>query len=222
MLGLVSNPPEQMHALVQHLRYTLRLLRKSPGFTITAVLILAFGIGVNTAIFSLIDAAMLKPLPFPDPDRLVEVCTPHQKEPDHWIDYPDYLDLASAQHSFESLSVIAAPQTLDLGGTEQAEQVRVFFVSPNLAKVSGLPIKLGRWLNEGEDVPHGPLVAVLSEPFWRSHFQSDPSIVGKNIMLSGWSFQVVGVVPMQVGACGSPTHDGRDRLDHWHLDCVSL
>lgn len=193
-----------MHALVQHLRYTLRLLRKSPGFTITAVLILAFGIGVNTAIFSLMDAAMLKPLPFPDPDRLVEVCTPHQKESLHWIDYPDYLDLASAQHSFESLSVIAAPQILDLGGTKQAEQVRVFFVSPSLAKVSGLPIKLGRWLNEGEDVPYGPLVAVLSEPFWRRHFQSDPSIVGKNIMLSGWSFQIVGVVPMQVGACGSP------------------
>src|SRR5579864_9231974 len=104
-----------MHALFQHLRYTFRLLRKSPGFTITAVLILSFGIGVNTAIFSLIDAAMLKPLPFPDPDRLVEVCTPHQQESLHWIDYPDYLDLASAQHSFESLSVIAVPQILDLG-----------------------------------------------------------------------------------------------------------
>ena len=75
----------------QHLRYTVRLLRKSPGFTITAVLILSFGIGVNTAIFSLMDAAVLKPLPFPDPDRLVEVCTPYQKEWLHWIDYPDYL-----------------------------------------------------------------------------------------------------------------------------------
>src|ERR1700756_3605620 len=122
-----------MHALFQHLRYTLRLLRKSPGFTITVIVILSFGIGVNTAIFSLIDAAMLKPLPFPDPDRLVEVCTPHQKEADHWIDYPDYLDLAAAQRSFESLGAIAAPQILDLGGTKQAEQVRVFFVSPSLA-----------------------------------------------------------------------------------------
>jgi hypothetical protein len=82
--------------------------------------------------------------------------------------------------------------------------VRVFFVSPSLAKVTGLPIKLGRWLDEGEDVPHGPLVAVLSEPFWRSHFQSDPNIVGKNIILSGWSFQVVGVAPMQASVCGPP------------------
>src|ERR1700730_19185971 len=156
-----------MRALFQHLRYTLRLLRKSPGFTITAFLILFFGIGVNPAISSLIDAAILKPLPFPDPDRLVEVCTPYQKEWTMWMNYPDYLDLASAQHSFESLSVVSVPQTLDLGGTKEAQQVRVFFVFPTLAKVGGVPIKLGRWLNEGEDVPHGPLVAVLSEPFWR-------------------------------------------------------
>jgi putative ABC transport system permease protein len=189
-----------MHALLQHFRYTLRLLRKSPGFTITAVLILSFGIGVNTAIFSLMDAAVLKPLPFPDPDRLVEVCTPYQKESFHWMDYPDYLDLAAAQHSFESLAALSVPQALDLGGTKEAEQVRVFFVSPGLAKVTGQPIRLGRWFKEEEDVPHGPLVAVLSEPFWRAHFQSDPSIVGKNITLSGWNFQIVGVAPMQAWA----------------------
>jgi hypothetical protein len=119
-----------MRGLLGSLRYTARLLLKSPGFTITCVLILGFGIGLNTAIFSLIDAAMLKPLPFPDPDRLVEVCTPYQKEWTRWMDYPDYLDLVRAQHSFESLSVVAVPQTLDLGGTKEAEQVRVFFVSP--------------------------------------------------------------------------------------------
>jgi putative ABC transport system permease protein len=199
-----------MHALFQQFRYTLRLLRKSPGFTITGVLILSFGIGVNTAIFSLMDAAVLKPLPFPDPDRLVEVCTPYQKEWLHWIDYPDYLDLAAAQHSFESLAALSVPLALDLGGTKVAQQVRVFFVSPGLAKVTGLPIRLGRWFNEEEDVPHGPLVAVLTEPFWRTQFHSDPNIVGKNITLSGWSFQIVGVAPMQpwaswhAMACGLP------------------
>ncbi len=94
----------------------MRLLRKSPGFTITAILILGFGIGINTAIFSLIYEAMLKPLPFPDPERLVEVCTPYQREMLRWVDYPDYLDMAVGQHTFESISVIAVPQTLDLGG----------------------------------------------------------------------------------------------------------
>src|ERR1700741_1833536 len=126
MLELMGNP-EQMHALFQQLRYTVRLLHKSPGFTITAVLILSFGIGVNTAIFSLMDAAVLKPLPFPDPDRLVEVCTPYQKEPFHWIDYPDYLDLAAAQHSFEGLAALTGPLALGLGGTKEAQQLRVFF-----------------------------------------------------------------------------------------------
>ena len=189
-----------MHVLFQHLRHTVRLLRKSPGFTITAVLILGFGIGINTAIFSLMDAAMLKALPFPDPDRLVEVCMPYQQDMLKWVDYPDYLDMAAAQHSFESLAVTAVPQTLDLAGAGQAEPVQVHLVSPSLAKVTGLPMKLGRWISEQEDVPHGPLVAVLSERLWRTHFQSDPNIVGKNIILSGWSFQVIGVAPVQVWA----------------------
>jgi putative ABC transport system permease protein len=196
-----------MHILLQHLRYTLRLLRKSPGFAITAVLILGFGIGLNTAIFSLINAAILKPLPFSEPDRLVEVCTPFQQDMLRWTTYPDYLDMASAQHTFESLSVTAVPQTLDLGGEGGAQRVQVYFASPSLLKVSGLPVKLGRWFSEQEDVPHGPLVAVLSEHFWRSHFQSDPSIVGKNITLSGWNFQVLGVIPLQASACGPPIAD---------------
>ena len=196
-----------MHALFQHLRYAVRLLRKSPGFTITAVLVLGFGIGINTAIFSLMDAAILKPLPFPDPDRLVEVCMPYQQDMLKWVDYPDYLEMATAQHSFESLAVTAVPQTLDLAGAGQAEPVQVHLVSPSLAKVTGLPIKLGRWISEQEDVPHGPLVAVLSERLWRTRFQSDPSIVGKNIILSGWSFQVIGVAPVQVWAGRPVTAD---------------
>src|SRR5260370_8240670 len=102
-------------------RFTLRLLRKSPGFTITAILILGFGIGINTAIFSLIYEAMLKPLPFPDPERLVEVCTPYQREMLRWVDYPDYLDIALAHHTLQIISLIAYPQTLDLGGAGQAE-----------------------------------------------------------------------------------------------------
>ncbi|MGA7128922.1 MAG: ABC transporter permease [Chthoniobacterales bacterium] len=196
-----------MQSLSLHLRYTLRLLRKSPGFTTTAVLILGFGIDINTAIFSLINATMLRPLPFPEPDRLVEVCTPYQHDMTRWTSYPDYLDIARAQHTFESLSVIAVPQTLDLGGKGEAQRVQVYFVSPSLTKVTGLPVKLGRWISDQEDVPHGPLVAVLSEPFWRSRFQADPSIVGKNITLSGRSFQVIGVAPLQASTCGPPAAD---------------
>jgi hypothetical protein len=92
-----------MHILLQHLRYTLRLLRKAPGFTITAVLILGFGIGINTAIFSLINAAMLKPLPFPEPDRLVEVCIPYQQDMLRWITYPDGLEVPKSTPLWEWL-----------------------------------------------------------------------------------------------------------------------
>jgi putative ABC transport system permease protein len=192
-----------MYALIQHLRYTVRLLRKAPGFTITAVLILGFGIGINTAIFSLIDTVLLKPLPYPNPDRLVEVCMPFREDMLRWADYPDYVDMAAAQHSFESMSVTVLPSTLDLGGMGEAQQVHAYFVSPSLFTLSGLPMKVGRWFTQKEDVRHGPLLAVLTEPFWRSRFQADPAIVGKNIVLSGWSFQVIGVAPVQANALGS-------------------
>jgi putative ABC transport system permease protein len=195
--------PGQMYALLQHLRYTVRLLRKAPGFTITAVLILGFGIGIDTAIFSLINTVLLKPLPYPNPDRLVEVCMPFREDVLRWADYPDYVDMAAAQHSFESMSVIVLPSTLDLGGMGEAQQVHAYFVSPSLFTLSGLPMKVGRWFTQKEDVPHGPLLAVLTEPFWRSRFQADPAIVGKNIMLSGWSFQVIGVAPVQANVLGS-------------------
>src|SRR5258708_21578453 len=99
---------------------------------------------------------MLKPLPFPDPERLVEVCTPYQREMLRWVDYPDYLDMAVGQHTFETISAIAVPQTLDLGGAGRAAQSPASFVSPSLPKVSGLPMELGRWLPLEEHLTHVP------------------------------------------------------------------
>jgi putative ABC transport system permease protein len=87
------------------LRYSLRLLLKSPGFTIIAIGILGCSIGLSTAIFSLIDAVILKPLPFPNSERLVEVCEPHQNHPFRVFDYPDYVDMVATQHTFESLAL---------------------------------------------------------------------------------------------------------------------
>jgi putative ABC transport system permease protein len=190
-----------MHALIQHLRYTLRLLRKSPGFTATALLIVAFGIGVNTAIFSLIDAVLLKPLPYPNPNRLVEVCFPFQKDMLRWSHYHNCIDLVAAQHTFENLAV-DRPLALDLPGEGGGQRIQVHFVSVPLAKVSGLPMTLGRWFALEEDVQHGPLVAVLSDRFWKSQYQSDPNIIGKTITASGFTFQVIGVAPVQANPGG--------------------
>lgn len=177
-------------------RQSLRFLLKSPGFSITAVLILGLGIGTNTAIFSTIDSVILKPLPYPDPGSLVQIFLTYQGK-ENSIDYPDYLDISAAQHSFQSLAAVCDSK-LDLSGWGNPERLNVDFISASMFEVTGHPFVLGRPFTEKEDVPGGPLLVVLSEHFWRTRFNADPSIVGKNLTLSDCSFQVVGVVPAQI------------------------
>ena len=188
------------------LRYSARQLLKSPGFTVTTILIFGFSIGLSTAIFSLIDAVILKPLPFPNSERLVEVCEPYQHHPFSVFDYPDYVDMAAAQHTFDSLA-LKVERTADLRTNGEAQLLEADFVSPSLFRVTGLPVILGRVFNEQEDIPNGPLIAVLSERCWRSRFQSDPNIVGKNIVLSDLNVEVIGIVPPQMDDWGPPGLD---------------
>src|SRR5258707_3526667 len=117
-----------MDRLLPSLRYTIRLLLKSPGFAITCVLILGLGVGLNTAILSLINAVILKPLPYPNPERLVRVCQPYQNDLSMGFDYPDFVDIAATQHSFELLAV-ADREVIDLSGNGQPEHLEVDFVS---------------------------------------------------------------------------------------------
>jgi len=194
---------ESMRDLISNLRYSLRLLLKSPGFTITAILILAFGIGVNTVIFSLINAVILKPLPFAEPDQLVQISQPYQNDPSASIDYPDYVDIARGQQTFSSLAVLCW-STLNLSDSGESQEIHVAFVSPSLFKITALPPIIGRVFTDAEDVPNGPFVVVLSEYFWRTRFAADPQIVGKNITLGDHSFEVIGVVPAQVRDWGPP------------------
>jgi hypothetical protein len=165
--------------------------------------ILGFSIGMSTAIFSLIDAVILKPLPFPNSERLVEVCEPHQNHPFSVFDYPDYVDTVAAQHTFDFLA-LERDITVDLRTESKAQLLEANFASPSLFSVTGLPTILGRAFTEKEDIMNGPLVAVLSERCWRSRFQSDPNIIGKNIILSDLSFQVIGIVPSQLDDWGPP------------------
>jgi putative ABC transport system permease protein len=198
--------PWAMDRLLPSLRYTIRLLLKSPGFAIACVLILGFGIGANAAIFSLINAVILKPLPYPNPDRLVQICQPTQDNPFFSIDYPDFVDMVAAQHTFDSLAV-AYRDSLDLSSNGEPEHLEAAFVSPSMFKVSGLPAVLGRVFTEKEDIPNGPLLAVLSEHCWKTRFHSDAQIIGKNLKLSDHSFQVIGVLPAQVSDWGPPSAD---------------
>lgn len=195
-----------MDRLLPSLRYTLRLLLKSPGFTITAVLILGFGIGVNTAIFSLIDNVLLKPLPFPNPDRLVQINEPYLKDTGSNVDYPDFIDIVRSQHTFDAIAV-ASYEGIDLSGDGKPEQLTVEFVSPSVFQVTGSPVVLGRVFTDQEDVRYGPLLVVLSEKCWRGRFHSDPNILGRNLTLGEHSFQVIGVVPRQATDWGPPGVD---------------
>jgi len=168
-----------MRDLISHLRYTIRQLCKAPAFTITAVLILGFGIGANTTIFSLVDAVILNALPYPRPDRLVRI---HQPEgnTNYWaqVDYPDYVDIKARQHSLEDLA-IQYWWFLDFVGQGNPQRFTAIFASPGLFSLSKLRFVLGRPFTEDEDKPNGPLVVVLSEALWRSRFNGDPNIIGK-------------------------------------------
>ena len=201
-----------MDRFLTSLRYTIRLLLKSPGFTITAILILGFGIGTNTAVFSLISTVLLNPLPFPQSDRLVQIFQSRTSnsvlDRSDWggVSYPDYLDLRSGQKTLDSLAVEDWGY-LDLGTRQLPQRLTSIVASPGLFKVTNLPFLLGRPFTDEEDKTGGPLVAVLSESLWRDRFGSDPNVIGQKIILSGESFQVVGVCPRQVEDVSTPSDD---------------
>jgi putative ABC transport system permease protein len=189
--------------MLSQLRYTIRLLFKSPGFTITAVLVLGLGIGANTAVFSLIDTVLLKPLPYPEPERLAWISMPTQTVSDGALDYPDYLDLCAAQHTFSSLG-LESWDSFDLSEHGRAERIKGSCRTASAFQVSGLPFVLGRPFNADEDKPGGPLVVVLSETLWRSQFNADPEILGQSIVLNGHSFRVIGVVKPEESETRTP------------------
>jgi len=185
-----------MRDLVSHLRYTIRELLKSPGFALTAVLILGLGIGANTAIFSLVNGVLLKPLPYPNADRLFHLYHTVKTDNTNPFDYPDFADCRASQHSFAAL----AAYTLDwfhLSSRDSVEQIPGLYVSGAFFRVMGRPLTLGRPLDEADDRPESAAVVVLSENLWRTRFNADPNVIGTNIVLNSRSFQVVGITPGQ-------------------------
>jgi predicted permease len=186
-------------ALWQDLSYAVRSCRKNPGFTATAVLTLALGIGANTAIFSVVNAVLLRPLPFPNPERLMMVFATLIGERPHSFDvvtYPDYADLANRNHSFESMAAFAAKSmTMTVGS--QAVLARGMRVTPSLFKVLGTQAAVGRVFSQDEQEPGANHVVALSESFWRQRFNASANIVGQTLRLDGTTYQIVGVMPDQ-------------------------
>jgi putative ABC transport system permease protein len=185
-----------MRSLTSHLCHTIRLLIRTPGFTITAVLILALGIGANTAMFSLINGVLVKPLPYLHPEQLVQIFQPYGNY-SHWsFDYPDFVDFTSAQASFQGLAAYYKSE-INLTGKDKPERISCFYVAGEFFEVFGRPFLLGGVFGENLDSAEAPALVVIGERFWRKHFQADPRIIGAELLLNGKSFRVIGVTPEQ-------------------------
>jgi predicted permease len=186
----------RLERLLQDLRYALRGLRKSPGFTSVVVLTLALGIGVNTAIFSYVDQLLLRPLPYPDSQRLVTLYT---REPSYaWpyasTSYPVYEYIRDHNTVFSGIAAASDIQ-VNVGSGEDVETVPGEIVSGSYFSVLGVSPTLGRtFLPEEDVVPGRNPVVMLSTELWRRRFHEDPAIIGRTIAINGGSFTVVGVV----------------------------
>jgi len=182
------------------LRFAFRQLRKSPGFTIVAVLTLALGIGANTAIFSVVNAVLLRPLPYPQPDRLVYLNEVIQGT-DTSIALPDYVDWRRDSTSFQHLALtrLESLHLSDVPGREP-ERISVSLATANFFDTIGLKPQLGRTYSEDEDKPGAPPLAVISDRLWDRAFHRDPQIVGRAITLHGRPVTVIGVMPREMNS----------------------
>jgi putative ABC transport system permease protein len=189
-----------MRRLISHLRHTVRLLLKSPGFTITAILILGLRIGANTAIFSLINGVLLKPLPYPRADRLVRIYQPTQDVPRMNVAYSDYVDFRAGQHTLQELTLIGADD-FQITGDAEPERLEGAYVTGNFFSVMGRPFLVGLPFGEKEEKTAANVV-VLTDVLWRKRFHGDPKVIGRNITLNGRSFEIIGITPQQANEIG--------------------
>ncbi|HXW91980.1 MAG TPA: ABC transporter permease [Terriglobales bacterium] len=185
-----------MRRLLQDVRFSTRVLRKNPSFTVAAVITLAIGIGANTAVFSVTNALLLRPFPFHDPQSLLAINTT-DKTSDRPTNLVRYEFLRDHNQSFESM---AGWTNDDLNFTGRGEplQLPVARVSPNFFSMLGVEPQLGRGYREEEGRPEGKPVAILSDPFWRKQFGSDPEVIGQTITLDTTPYTVIGVLPASV------------------------
>ncbi|MGH9914357.1 MAG: ABC transporter permease, partial [Pyrinomonadaceae bacterium] len=184
-----------MKTLLQDLRYGIRMLLKNKGFTLVAVLTLALGIGANTAIFSVVNAVMLRPLPYPQPERLMVVGRSFSDEVGYTGEL-EFLFIHEHQQSFESLALYQPIFSgVNLAGGNEVEYVEGMRVSLDFFRTVGIQPAIGRSFTPEEDVEGGEHVAILSADLWKRRFGADASLIGKTILINGQNHTVVGVMP---------------------------
>jgi putative ABC transport system permease protein len=182
-------------ALWHDIRYGLRTLGRSPGFLVVAVLTLALGIGANTAIFSVVDAVLLRPLPFRAPDQLVALFETESAAGSFPLTGADYLDWRSQNQTFEDMATYSYQENFNASGAGEPERAVVVETQSNFFSMLGVEPMIGRAFLNGEDQAGRNHVAVLSYGFWQRNFGGDKSVLGKAVMLNGEHYEVVGVMP---------------------------
>jgi predicted permease len=202
--------------LLKDVRHALRALAAAPVFTVAAILSLAIGIGANTAIFSIVDGLLLRPLPYTDADRLVILWnrSPGLNITEDWFSTAQYFDIKNGHHGFEQVG-IAIGGNYNLTGSGDPERVGTIRVSSSLLSLLGQKSALGRLFVPDDDQPGRTATAVLSYGTWARRFGSDPGILGKKIILNGVSYDVVGVMPRSFSLPREvmPTLDGAEQAE---------
>jgi putative ABC transport system permease protein len=188
-----------MENVWQDLRHAFRALRKSPGFTAVAVLTLGLGIGANTAIFSVVESVLLRPLPYRDPSALVHVWNTYLPAfPQTPMSAGDFQDFQRQAKSFSQMAAyVDPPSGFNLTGDGQAEHLEASLATSGLFPLLGIRPVAGRTFNPEEDKPGNPPVVLISHRLWQSHFGSDPSVVGQTIRLDGRGFTLIGILPAE-------------------------
>ena len=186
--------------LVQDVRFGVRMLRKHPGFTAAAVATLALGVGANTAVFSVVNAVLLRPLPYDQPDQLVVVSesNPRLGWQQYTVSLANYLDWREQNSVFEDLAAAATGGMATLNSAQEPDQVRTVFISASLFPLLGVKPLLGRSFVAEEEQRGRAEVILLSERLWRDRFGADPNIINQTVQLNGRSFTVVGVMPARL------------------------
>ena len=192
----LTAPKEHLHVLLQDFRYTVRMMWKAPAFTAAVVLTVALGIGANTAIFSFVYAVMLRPLPFAEPQRLMQVNEKNDKLnlPRFGASVLNYLSWAEQTQTFERLGAVGFG-SYNLSGQGDPEQFTGTRISPSLMPLLGISPVAGRAFADGEDKPGSAPVVMISEGLWKRRFGGEPSLVGRNLTLNGVDCTVIGIAP---------------------------
>ena len=221
-LGLIKEVTREMwgwtsiERLMQDVRYGLRMLVKTPGFTAVAILTLALGIGANTALFSVVNGVLFNPLPYPHPEQLVWIAESKPNFATGSISFPNFRDWRKNNRSFSAMGAYR-PYSYSLTGLGEAEQLRAVLITSDFFSVLGVNPQIGRSFAPGEDEIGAAPIALISAGLWKRKFGSSPDALGKTLTLDGKSFTIVGVIPASftLSVAGFHSSDVYVPLGQW-------